>query len=262
MSIQIIKKDKSLQNFNPKKIVNAIRKSADRACVKLTRSQEKAVVKYVCKFLLEHGQDEIDVAKLHNIVECALDTVDEKVAKCYRDYRNYKVSFAQMMDQVYRKKIEVSGSRDASNANADSTLSTTQKAITYAELNGELYKKFFLTDEERAAMCDGYIYIHDRGARLDTHNCMLLDVRSILDGGFNMGNIEYREPHHVGTAISLITDIMLNAGANQYGGLSVSEIDKVLEKYAENSYNDYYNEFIENYNKLCELTDVKEEETD
>ena len=63
MPIQIGKKDKSLQNFNPNKIVDAIRKSADRACVKLTQKQEKAVVDYVCKFLIEHGQEEIEVAK-------------------------------------------------------------------------------------------------------------------------------------------------------------------------------------------------------
>ena len=127
MPIQIVKKDKSLQNFNPNKIVDAIRKSADRACVKLTQKQEKAVVDYVCKFLIEHGQEEIEVAKLHNIVENALDEVDPKVAKCYRDYRNYKTNFFSMIDQVYQKKLSLSFIADRSNANADSALVTTQK---------------------------------------------------------------------------------------------------------------------------------------
>ena len=87
---------------------------------------------------------------------------------------------------------------------------------------------------------------------IPTGNCCLLDVKSIFKGGFKMGNIDYREPRTIGTAISLMTDIMLNAGAAQYGGLTVSNVDKLLAKYAENSYNDYYNEYIENYGKICD----------
>lgn len=260
MKFKIVKKDNTLQDFNPQKIINAIRKSAERACTTLTEEQEASVIKYVESYIAEHEQEYVHVSKIHNIVECALDTVDTRVATCYREYRNYKLSFTRMMDQVYRKKLEISNTRDASNANADSTLTTTQKAITYAELNGELYKQFFLTEEERKAMSEGYIYIHDRGARLDTQNCSLMDVKAILKDGFRMGNIDYREPKHVGTAISLITDIMLNAGACQYGGLTVSNIDMVLEEYAENSYNDYYNEFITICNNLG--TEIDADKTD
>ena len=137
MPIQIVKKDKSLQNFNPNKIVDAIRKSADRACVKLTQKQEKAVVDYVCKFLIEHGQEEIEVAKLHNIVENALDEVDAKVAKCYRDYRNYKTNFFSMIDKVYQKKLSLSFIADRSNANADSAL-VTNISVPLAEADAEL----------------------------------------------------------------------------------------------------------------------------
>jgi ribonucleoside-triphosphate reductase len=251
MSVKIIKKNNTVQEFNSEKIINAVRKSADRACTRLTNEQENAIVDYVLNYLKLNNIDAIEVNKLHNIVENALESVDSKAAKCYRNYRNYKTTFAEMIDHVYRKKLELSETRDNSNANADSSLVTTQKAITYSELNGELYKRFFLTDEERQAMQDGYIYIHDRGARLDSTNCSLLNVKNIFKGGFKMGNIDYREPRTIGTAISLMTDIMLNAGAAQYGGLTVSNVDSVLAQYAENSYNDYYNEYIENYSSLC-----------
>lgn len=243
MPIQIVKKDKSLQNFNPSKIVDAIRKSADRACVKLTQKQEAAVVDYVCKFLIEHGQEEIEVAKLHNIVENALDEVDPKVAKCYRDYRNYKTNFFAMLDTVYQKKLSLAFIADRSNANADSALVTTQKAIVYNELNTEFYKKFFLNEEERRASDEGFIYIHDKNARLDTINCCVYDMEGLMKGGFKMGNLEYGEPKTLDVAFDLMCDVAMNAASAQYGGFTIPEVDKLLGYYAEKSYDRYNDEY-------------------
>ena len=380
----VLKKNHSVVPFDGDKIKSAIRKSAERVNVTLTPQQEDFVVSYVEN--LCSPEEPVLVKMLHNYVECALDSVDSTVARSYREYRNYKTQFVKMLDQVYRKKLELSDKRDASNANSDSDLITTQKAIAYAELNGELYKRFFLTDEENKAQEEGYIYIHDKGARLDTTNCFtrdtrfitsfgtrsfndfvdgdtvqvlshrglwrigtvhcfgeqelqrvtfvnedksvrhtvectpnhrwilsdgaittelkmgdvlvkspcdlegnitqlsgvvwtvediektdrvepvwcltvefdqsfvleygipsgnccLFDMKSLLKGGFRMGNISYREPKTAGTALSLIADIALNAGASQYGGFTISEIDKLLEPYAHESYDRYYAEY-------------------
>ena len=46
-----------------------------------------------------------------------------------------------------------------------------------------------MTQEELQACKDGYIYVHDQSARLDTMNCCLCDVGSVMKGGFEMGNI-------------------------------------------------------------------------
>ena len=380
----VLKKTNTVVPFDGNKIKSAIRKSAERVNVTLTPQQEDFVVSYVEN--LCSPEEPVLVKTLHNYVECALDSVDSNVARSYREYRNYKTQFVKMLDQVYRKKLELSDKRDASNANADSDLITTQKAIAYSELNGELYKRFFLTDEENKAQEEGYIYIHDKGARLDTTNCFtrntrfitsfgirsfndfvdgdtvqvlshrglwrigtvhcfgeqelqrvtfvnedrsvrhtvectpnhrwilsdgaittelkmgdvlvkspcdiegnltqlsgviwtvediektdrvepvwcltvefdqsfvleygipsgnccLFDMKSLLKGGFRMGNISYREPKTAGTALSLIADVALNAGASQYGGFTISEIDKLLEPYAHESYDRYYAEY-------------------
>lgn len=383
-SLSVLKKTNTVVPFDGNKIKSAIRKSAERVNVTLTPQQEDFVVSYVEN--LCSPEEPVLVKTLHNYVECALDSVDSNVARSYREYRNYKTQFVKMLDQVYRKKLELSDNRDASNANADSDLITTQKAIAYSELNGELYKRFFLTDEENKAQEEGYIYIHDKGARLDTTNCFtrntrfitsfgihsfndfvdgdivqvlshrglwrigtvhcfgeqelqrvtfvnedksvrhtvectpnhrwilsdgaittelkmgdvlvkspcdiegdltqlsgviwtveaiektdrvepvwcltveadqsfvleygipsgnccLFDTKSLLKGGFRMGNISYREPKTAGTALSLIADVALNAGASQYGGFTISEIDKLLEPYAHESYDRYYAEY-------------------
>lgn len=194
MAIQIIKKNGSLQDFDGDKIKKAIRKSATRVCVELTDKEENKVVSTIQK-QLQYNTTPVPVNTIHNMVECALDGVNPRVAKSYRDYRDNKSSLASMTDKVYSKKLSLSFIGDRSNANADSALVTTQKAIVYNELNSEFYKKFFLTTEEEKAMSDGYIYIHDRGSRLDTMNCFARETRFITSKGvksfedFNDGDI-------------------------------------------------------------------------
>lgn len=180
--VNIIKKNGELQKFNGEKIKRAIRKSANRVCVTLTDREEKQVVDSVKKQLQYQVQD-IAVETIHNMVEVALDKINSDVAKSYRSYRDNKNHFAEMLDKVYTKKLSLNFIGDRSNANADSALITTQKAIVYNELNSELYKKFFLTQKEERAMSDGYIYIHDRGSRLDTINCFSEDTEFITSNG-------------------------------------------------------------------------------
>ena len=180
--VNIIKKNGEIQKFTPDKIKKAIRKSASRVCVELTDKEEKKIVDDVKK-QLNYQTTDISVDTIHNMVEVALDHVNSDVAKSYREYRDNKSQFAQMLDKVYSKKLSLNFVGDRSNANSDSALVTTQKAIVYNELNSELYKKFFLTQKEERAVSDGYLYIHDRGSRLDTMNCFSADTEFITSTG-------------------------------------------------------------------------------
>lgn len=93
-----------------------------------------------------------------------------------------------------------------------------------------------MTTEEIQACRDGYIYVHDMSARRDTMNCCLFDVSNVLTGGFEMGNIWYNEPKTLDVAFDVIGDIVLSAASQQYGGFTVPEVDKILEPYAEKTY--------------------------
>lgn len=255
--IYIQKKNGITEKFDGEKIKRAIRKSAERVCITLTEKEENKIVNTVKK-QLQYNEVPVPVSTIHNMVECALDGVNSTVAKSYREYRDNKSTFASMLDKVYNKKLSLSFIGDRSNANADSALVTTQKAIVYNELNSELYKKFFLTNEEEKAMSEGYIYIHDRGSRLDSVNCCLFDMKNVLTNGFQMGNLDYQEPKSLDVAFDLIADVAMNAAACQYGGFSISEIDKLLAPYAEMSYKKYYKEFIDIAYHIAETYDEKQ----
>ena len=248
--IKILKKNGEVQNFNGEKIKKAIRKSAERVCVSLTEKEEKKVVDTVKK-QLQYNEEAIPVSTIHNMVEVALDSVNQNVAKSYREYRDNKSQFASMLDKVYSKKLSLNFIGDRSNANSDSALVTTQKAIVYNELNSELYKRFFLSQREERAVSDGYLYIHDRGSRLDTMNCCIYDMKNLITGGFFMGNLDYLEPKSLDVAFDLIADVTLNAASSQYGGFTIPEVDKLLAPYAEKSYKAYFDEYVNITRDVC-----------
>ena len=234
--VKVIKKDGSLERFNVQKVIDAVGKSAYRALTKFTEDEKKHICQYVVNKVDELETDEIPIPIMHNIVESALEDVKPIVAKSYRDYRNYKQDFVKMMDDVYKKSQSIMYVGDKENANTDSALVSTKRSLIFNQFNKELYQKFFLTTEEIQACRDGYIYVHDMSARRDTMNCCLFDVASVLKGGFEMGNIWYNEPKTLDVAFDVIGDIVLSAASQQYGGFTVPEVDKILEPYAEKSY--------------------------
>ena len=246
LPVKVVKKDNCLEDFNVQKVIKAVGKSAYRALTEFTEDEKKKICEYVIEKVDEIGVDKIPIPIMHNIVESALEQVKPIVAKSYRDYRNYKQDFVRMLDDVYKKSQSIMYIGDKENANTDSALVSTKRSLIFNQLNKELYQKFFLTTEELQACRDGYIYVHDMSARRDTMNCCLFDVQNVLSGGFEMGNIWYNEPKSLDVAFDVIGDIVLSAASQQYGGFTVPEVDKILEPYAEKSYERY----LKKYEKL------------
>ena len=244
--IKVVKKDGTREDFNVQKVLSAISKSAERAMITFSRAERNFICEFVEEKAEEMDQELIPIAQMHNIVEGALEKVNPLVAKSYRDYRNYKQDFVRMLDDVYKKSQSIMYIGDKENSNTDSALVSTKRSLIFNELNKSLYQKFFMTVEELQACREGYIYIHDMSARRDTMNCCLFDVKSVLTGGFEMGNLWYNEPKTLDVAFDVIGDIVLSAASQQYGGFTVPSVENILAPYAEKSYAKY----LEKYRKL------------
>lgn len=102
------------------------------------------------------------------------------------------------------------------------------------------------TDREETVWCleveDDHSFLLKGG--IPTGNCCLFDMANVIKGGFFMGNLDYQEPKTLDVAFDLISDVMLNAASSQYGGFTISQIDKLLAPYAQKSYNLYLNEYL------------------
>lgn len=243
--VVVIKKDGTREDYNFNKIVNAVKKSAGRVMISLSDEDFSDLAEYVESELANLGSREVNIAQMHDIVESALEDVSPKIARSYRNYRNYKKDFVHMLDKVYQESQKIMYIGDKENSNADSALVSTKRSLIFNELNKELYKKFFLNVEELQAINDGYIYIHDMSARRDTMNCCLFDVASVLKGGFEMGNLWYNEPKSLNVAFDVIGDITMAAASQQYGGFTLPEVDKILAPYAQKTYDASYEKYIE-----------------
>ena len=243
--MQIVKKDGTLESYNEQKIINACSKAASRAMIELSERDYQKICDSVWSLLAEYDLDEVDITEMHNVVESVLETHYPVVGQMYKEYRNYKKDFVHMLDKVYRKSQAIRYIGDKSNANTDSALVATKRSLIYSELSGELYKKFFMTQNEKQAAKDGFIYVHDRSSRLDTFNCDLFRVGEVMRGGFEMGNLWYNEPNSLDVAFDVMGDIILSTAAQQYGGFTVPEVDKMLALYAEKSYHMYEDEYYE-----------------
>lgn len=159
--IKIIKKDGTIENYECAKIIRAVNKSAERVNVKFTDEQLKNICDIVESKISHDELSMVPVLKMHSFVETALDSIDLNVAKSYRDYRNYKQDFIYIMDEVLQMNQNIMYLADKSNANTDSSLTTTKRSLLYKKLSKELYQKTFLKPEEKQAIKER-IYLYSR----------------------------------------------------------------------------------------------------
>lgn len=247
--IWVIKKDGTLEVYNENKIVNACKKASMRALDDLDDSDYKRICDNVMFYITsEYGTDgdiQIPVSEMHSFVEKTLMELYPNSGETYRQYRNYKIDFVHMLDDVYQKSQSIRYIGDVSNANTDSTMVSTQRSLIYGQLNKNLYRKFFLNRDELQASNDGYIYIHDMKDRLDGMNCCLFDMGNVISGGFEMGNVWYNEPKSLDVAFDVISDVAMSAASQQYGGFTIPRVDTILAPYAEKSFEKYCDEYVE-----------------
>ena len=128
---------------------------------------------------------------MHSMVEAALVSINEEVAKSYRDYRNYKQSFVHMMDDVYTKSQSIRYIGDKENANTDSALVATKRSLIFNELNKNLYRKFFMNREELQACKQGYISIADASRNINLSHTQInryIDSKKIWKGRYRISS--------------------------------------------------------------------------
>ena len=143
--MRVVKKDGTIEEYQEQKIIDACNKAARRAMVELSNQDYEKILNDVWEEIEENYDDDtsIEIYDMHNIVEAVLEEDYPKVAKMYKEYRNYKKDFVHMMDKVYERSQSIRYIGDKSNANTDSALVATKRSLIFNELNSELYKKFF-----------------------------------------------------------------------------------------------------------------------
>ena len=229
----VIKKNGSEEQFDIEKVVEACRMAASNCSKKLSLSDENGVASIVTSKVLGLKKKSISTEKIHGWAIQALKIIDQEVADCYKSYHQFRKNTMREVAKIKEKSDHLKYAGDRENANYNSSLFSTQNAIFRGWNSTLISKNFFLTKKERQAIKDGFIYIHDlRDIMVGNHNCCVFDMETVLDGGFKILNVRTEEPKRVMSACGAMYDILNTASAQQYGGFSVPEIDKIVAKYA------------------------------
>ena len=127
--MRVVKKDGTIEEYQEQKIIDACNKAARRAMVELSNQDYEKILNDVWEEIEENYDDDtsIEIYDMHNIVEAVLEEDYPKVAKMYKEYRNYKKDFVHMMDKVYERSQSIRYIGDKSNANTDSALVATKR---------------------------------------------------------------------------------------------------------------------------------------
>lgn len=263
--MKIIKKDGTVEGWNGEKIKEAVYKAAARVNQYVESDiLDKLVEKVHSCLIIDRDAPTKDLHKevIHYLRYFGLDDI----ANSYQEYRDYKNTYAKSFEKVKDEADNVLLLGDRENANFDSSLVSTKGSLIKGYLTKELYRQFYLSKEEKELTKRGDIYIHDmRDMLMGSVNCCLFDIGNVLRGGFSMSNVDYTEPTSVLSALQVIGDITLVATAQQFGGFTLAEIDKVLLPYAKKTYDNAFKKYSEQcnmeYDESCAMAidDLKRE---
>lgn len=255
--MKVINKSGYISEWNNEKIISAIFKAANRVDEPITHTQANTVANACKKTATKYlNNDSITSAKLHEVVISQLVHHGFKlIASAYQEFRDYKNTYAKSWEQLKDDADQILFLGDRENANFDSSLISTKGSLVKGALTKELYKQFYLSKTEKFLIKRGDIYIHDlRDMIFGSVNCCLFDIGNVLKGGFVMSGIHYTEPKTVLSALQVIGDITLVATAQQFGGFTLPELDKVLLPYVLKSYQRYLSDFNNNKDKANAAT--------
>lgn len=124
------------------------------------------------------------------------------------------------------------------NANKDSSIIPTQRDLLAGAVAREYALSTLLPSFIANAHKSGYIHFHDLdySPYFPMFNCMLIDVKGMLEQGFRMGNAQIESPKSISTATAVTAQIIAQVASHIYGGNTVDRIDEVLAPYVRASY--------------------------
>ncbi|HZK31609.1 MAG TPA: anaerobic ribonucleoside-triphosphate reductase, partial [Corynebacterium sp.] len=231
--MSVVKKDGRTVAYRPCKILNDLR-SAERVFGVEFHAPTTQIVETITRRAAEHRT--IASAELFRIVEDAL-AQSPAVLAAFREYkRRQEELIAESTDPAHAVARVLARDEKvlAENGNKDARTFTTQREILAGAVTRAKGLQL-LPEAVRRAHVKGLIHVHDldRSPFAAMPNCSLPDFGYLLSHGFTLGNARIEPPRSIGVAATLLVQLLGAISGEQYGGISIHEIDLLLEPYAE-----------------------------
>lgn len=226
--LKVIKRDGREVNFDKQKIINAITKAGGKKAIAYK------IAKKIERLKFKQTPTVRDIEK--KVVNLLINEGYKVVAIKYEGYRAIQ-EYKRMLNKR-NESTRILNQQTRENANKNSELIATKKGlildmyITDEMLNNELPKHL------AKAHKNNDIKFHDVSDRyFKGINCCLFDMKNVIDNNPIINGLKYDDATCIEAYLGVLSDVLLEASANQYGGFTINEIDYVLESALENAYN-------------------------
>ena len=247
MTINILKRDGTIEPFNRQKIVEAIKKSfiaVDGAIDKAGVNKARRIAKSIEEEVL-NSKEIYSVERIQDKVEEGLMATNRKdVARAYILYRNERnEKRGNTIDKIVQEIVNGESEYwNTENSNKNSKIVTTQRDYLAGALSTDLTRRKLLPTDIVEAHDQGIIHFHDADyfAQNALNNCCLINLEDMLQNGTVINGVMIEKPHKFITAMTIATQIILGVSSSQYGGCTVSMTH--LAPFVRDSYNRYLEE--------------------
>lgn len=238
----VIKRDGRKVDFQPEKIINAIRKAFEEVDGEITPYAKRKSVEIAS--YVESLDTDFTVEEIQDIVEAKLmKSTRPDVAKAYVIYRNDRNRIREANTKVMKDVISKLQASDVQNQNAN----VDEKSFggRMGEANEAVTKNYALnyivSEMAKNNHNNNEVYIHDLGHyAVGDHNCLSIPFDDLLANGFNTRQTDVRPANSINTAFQLVAVIFQLQSLQQFGGVSATHLDWTMIPYVRKSFSKHF----------------------
>ena len=246
----VIKRDGRKVEYDSSKIVLAI--SSANKDVKGKEKLSRSGIEEVIKDIEAQEKESMTVEEIQDRIERKLMELGKfALAKEYILYRD-KHSIIRQVNSTDESILSLVRNNNKEtmeeNSNKNAILVSTQRDLIAGECSKDLADRVMLPKRIVKAHNDGILHFHDKDYFIQPmHNCMLVNIKDMLDNGTVMNGKMIESPKSFSVACNVTTQIIAAIASGQYGGQSVDI--RHLGKYLRRTYDKIYKRRYEGYIK-------------
>lgn len=172
----------------------------------------------------------VTVEQIQDLVEKQLEL--EKLTELKNEYSSYRKertrireTKSNLMETVHKIGIET----DRDNANVGGNFSA--KLLRIASETNKWHNLTVIPKELAKLHENGDLYYHDLDSYNLTVNCLHIDLKDMLDKGFNTGYGTIRKPKRIEAAAELMCILLQSSQNDMFGGQSIVDFDNGIAEY-------------------------------
>ena len=239
---KVVKRDGREVSFNKEKIVIAIEKAMKYGSgiyeggIASEIASEIEAIGEATKTLYIYQIEDMVYHKLieRNHIETA------KAYEGYRAIQEFKRENNTTDDSILGLLNFVNEEVMNENSNKNARIASTQRDLIAGEVSKDIARRKLIPSHLIQAHDEGAIHIHDLDYIMQPiFNCCIIDLADMLKHGTVINGKLVETPKSFQVACTVTTQIVAQVASNQYGGQSISGIDKILAPYVRVSFEKY-----------------------